>query len=154
MSDMEDKFPFVDLANAEHRRVRTIIRAIEGALRFGRQDQAEEVSQLLASLNDEIRRHYIKESEGGLLEEAACRIPNLATRVEPLMAAWPSMAARIDALQSMLRGRPKDQLIPRPLSDMIHRALLDVVSLEVSEEEILCSAFGMNFESSKEVDDA
>jgi len=154
MCDLQDRFPFVDLANAEHRRVRSIIGLLEQAMRFGVQERAEGFQQtkvvgnLLGDLADELRRHFMKEQEGGLLEEAACRIPALARRVAPVLAAWPAMIARVEALQEMVHRYAEESRVSTTLAAMIHRAALDVISLESTEDQILSSAFGVNLDSS------
>ena len=154
MSDLQDRFQFVDLANADHRRVRAIVRALEQEMRLSPEDRSDgpdlqaRVVDLLGDLANELNRHFIQEREGGVLEEAVCRIPALATKVEPVIAAWPAMVTRIEALQGVVRDTVARGRISGPLAAMIHRALVDVVSLESSEDEILGSAFGVNLDAS------
>lgn len=149
MSDIADRYPFVDSARAEQRRVRTLVLGVEQALGLEGPAQVARVADRLSDLRKEIREHCCQEDQGGMLEEAECRVPALAGRVEPLLTAWPAILTRTEALAEMVSNGLHQDRIPASLVAMIRRVLADVLSLESAEEQIIGQAFGINLDSAR-----
>jgi hypothetical protein len=90
MTPLQGKDPFYAKVLDEHRELRGRLAALEDKLAEvlapapGRAPDYEELRKLLASLLVHVEQHFAEEEEGGILDEAMCRLPRLCPQAAAL----------------------------------------------------------------------
>ena len=151
MNGIEENIAYAVHLRAEHRRVNEIVRQIERDwLMPGEQslsdNAASQLTQTLVQLRRELGGHFREEEEGGFLDEAVSRCPNLGHEADQIEQEHAPLLAELDALISSLKSEhPR-----RRSSAELHRRLegfsQNLRAHEEAENRVLETAFGTELE--------
>lgn len=85
----------------------------------------QELEQSLAELRLELARHFEREEEGGLLDDAAANRPRIGQQIDSLVKEHRPVLKELDQLINYSRGKPIDkqhwQLIREELTTLLDR---------------------------------
>lgn len=138
---------YVAHMRSEHRRMHELLREVDRSwseMRERRQEFAiAELAGELKHLRENLARHFAEEDEGGCLEEAVARCPNLGHDADRLEAEHPLLLDQLDQLIDRLLEADSKEL----LRTEVHQQYADFVSRlrahERSENHLLQCGFGI-----------
>ena len=151
MRDYNECRCYVDHLVAEHRRLHRIFQhmraAIVSSVHPGITPSFAEVARMLGKLRDELELHFTDEEEGGCLDEAVPRCPQLAAELKRIEAEHPELLAEVNRLiDQVSRLQPTDQH-QLALRKAFDRLYLRLRSHEQAENQLLAEGFGTNMSS-------
>lgn len=126
----------------EHRELRATIVFLREFLqeprpdigRSGSHSWAAELAKQLASLHDELFRHFRHEEEGGMVEEISLEHPRASARIETIVDQHPAMLRELRHLTNMALTYSEGRSPSDPALRQRVKALLDGLDKHEREE--------------------
>jgi iron-sulfur cluster repair protein YtfE (RIC family) len=139
MRNCDEAVSYINHMRAQHRRLEQAIGAIEGRLRMEATMVPELVEQL-ETLAQEMSHHFQAEEEGGCLEEAVSRLPQLSAKVRQIEEEHPKLQSDVREIIDKAAEIPSDHSaeVRRMFTEFARRLLAH----ETAENEVLQTAFG------------
>ena len=147
MTELDSSRAYVMHLCVEHRRLHETVRSVLAILdeRKTRADCAPALLEELALLRNRLTSHFATEEQGGCLEEAVCRCPQLSAAVTELEREHPVLLRDLETLIDRTAKLPNSdymQGIASDFSDFADR----LRAHEAGENRILRRAFGAAFD--------
>ena len=147
MTEIDSSRAFVVHLCVEHRRLHDTVRSILAILdeRKTRAGCAPALLEKLALLRNRLTSHFATEEQGGCLEEAVCRCPQLSAAVTELEREHPVLLVDLETLIDRTDKLPNSddmEGIAIDFSDFADR----LRAHEAGENRILQQAFGATFD--------
>lgn len=137
-----DEFePFVNHLVAQHRRLHHLLTETRQALLASTGDDASAVLPVLQQVRDELEKHFREEDEGGCLDEAVCRCPQLSTECQRIEAEHHDLLGSVDELLATARNH---QPTRSALISNFERLCRQIYAHEAAENHLLAVGFGVN----------
>jgi hypothetical protein len=148
MRDYEDCRTYIDHLQAEHRRVRQMLRQAHAAIVWSggpdRDVSPDDVVKALRRVRDDLEHHFAQEEAGGCMDEAVSRCPRLSAEVKRIEAEHPELLRELDRLiaQAMDGNSSVENrlAIERGFDDLCRQ----LHAHEVAENAVLREGFGVN----------
>lgn len=138
---------YADHLIAEHRRLHWLLRQMRQAITQGvgpdEPPSFDDVTRLLASLREELVRHFAEEEDGGCLDEAVSHCPRLAGEAKRIACEHPLILKEIDRLVAQTRElspTPVNQLAIKQAFDRLYH---DLCAHEKAENTLLAQGLGI-----------
>jgi len=130
-----DKFAYVDHMLSEHQRLEQLIRRTLSALpsweELDSQEWLPRMTNGLVAIRTELAHHFRDEEQGGCLEEAVARCPQLSTEVERIEGQHEEILLRLSELVD--RCQCAGKLTPQQLFALEQELRQNVRDLQVHE---------------------
>jgi len=148
MRDYSECQPYVDHLMSEHRRLHAMLRQARAAiLQSGGPDRDATLIDVVGTLRHvraELERHFAEEEEGGCLDEAVSRCPQLSSEAKRIEAEHPELLHEIDRL--IAEALDGDQSVASRIA--LEHAFGDLCQQlhahEAAENALLQQGFGTN----------
>jgi len=102
MKNGDNKFAYVDHMLTEHRRLDQLVRRTTSALpsweEMDAQDWLPRMTNGLVAIRTELAHHFHDEEQGGCLEEAVARCPQLSAQVQKIEGQHEEILTRLNEL--------------------------------------------------------
>jgi len=147
MRDYEECQPYIDKLLVEHRRLRQMLREAQEAIAGGGGDPsaAVEAVLVLTNIRDELAHHFAEEEEGGCLEEAVLRCPQLAGETRRIEAEHPRILAGLDGLIAQAKKGMRTPRDRAALAQKFDHVCQEVHAHEAAENRLLRQGFNTMF---------
>jgi hemerythrin len=148
MTRLQD--PFYTKFLADHRELHRLVKAIEDRLTSLAQNAGEPtqsaLTDLLADLLVRVKQHFAEEEAGGVLEEAASRLPRLAAEADAVERQHEPLLRQLEQIVQEARGGDGKDSSGRALADAFGRFAHALRAHEAAENGIAEEAFGDGYE--------
>lgn len=144
MNELQTSRTYVDHLRAEHRQLHAEIRRIKNAFfdDVGHHRQPGELLRELSALNDELRRHFAEEEEGGCLEEAVSHCPGVAHEADDLQREHPALLKGLEHIIAALKTNNSGDAPPEVRQEFDDFTKL-LLAHEAAENKVMQRAFGV-----------
>ena len=146
--DIQETLAYAQHLLAEHRRVHKLLTEIED--QWLRTDDSARSPDAITALRErveklrcELANHFAEEEAGGVLEEAAARLPDLGKEVNNLDKQHASLLADLDRIIVGLYTATGSGLIPGELKEAFEKFAGQLKAHEASENRVLAQGFRM-----------
>ena len=151
MRDLSECQSYVMHMHLEHRHIHEAVREVVSLFstetRRNVSDFVADLVQKLASLRDELAKHFSEEDEGGCIEEAISRCPSLSHDASTLEGQHPALLAQLDELIEQAREHVKTGATTQ-LEAKVSEFAKNLSAHEALENRIMQSAFGTGIDES------
>lgn len=148
MRDYNECQPYVEHLVTEHRRLNGLLRqtraSIVGSGSPDQDAQGAEVAEALRRLQAELVHHFHEEEEGGCLDEAVSRCPQLSSDARRIEAEHGELLAKVAGLIAQAADGQitvQDRILLEAAFDDFCR---QIRAHETAENEVLRQGFGAN----------
>lgn len=141
--------PYFAQARSEHRELHVAIERIHAVLEETRESDATsariaEVTALIVALRDRLARHFEQEENGGYLEEAIVRVPQIAPQAAALQKQHGEFLAAANAMLDHARSGDTAPSVWSALKTDYVRFAKRLRAHEAAEDALLMRAFNEN----------
>jgi hypothetical protein len=143
MMTLQGQDPFYARFLADHRELNRMVEAVEHQLVSAR-DNSEARAALPGMLNDllaHVRHHFEEEEQGGVLEEAMCRLPRLCSQATTVERQHAPLLAQLEQIVQRLQPLGESAEKCRSLADEFCRFAAALRTHEAAENRIAAEAF-------------
>jgi hypothetical protein len=148
MTHLQD--PFYAKFLADHRELHGLVKAIEDRLASLAQNASEPtqsaLADLLADLLARLKQHFAEEEAGGVLEEAATRLPRLAAEADAIERQHEPLLRQLEQVVQQAPGGDGKESSGRALAEAFGRFAYALRAHEAAENRIAGEAFGNGYE--------
>jgi hypothetical protein len=151
MRNCDDKFTYIGHMLAEHRRLDALVRGVLATIPCWEENVGSEwlppLVKRLHLVREELVHHFRDEEEGGCLEEAVARCPELAPHVRLIEEEHPRLLDRLDEVIRHAEQAAEHLDVAGPMLAQEFRTLVrDLRAHEAQENRILQQGFNYYLE--------
>jgi iron-sulfur cluster repair protein YtfE (RIC family) len=151
MNDRDEKFAFVDYMQAEHRRLEQLLRRTLAALPSWEEADTDgwlpRMTAGLTAIRAELAHHFRTEEQGGCLEEAVARCPQLSPDVEKIEREHDELLEHLDELIARCQTTAAPTAAQARALEQEFRQIVHELKLhEVEENRIMQRGFSVCLE--------
>jgi len=152
MKSGDNKFAYVDHMLTEHRRLDQLVRRTISALpsweELDSQDWLPRTTNGLVAIRTELAHHFRDEEQGGCLEEAVARCPQLSAQVQKIEGEHEEILTRLNELIDRCQcGRKPTPQQSQAIEQELRQIVRDLRVHEALENRIMQEGFSVCLEN-------